>query len=287
MRTLGIRSKILVLCVGLVAIAGVLSAAASLLYTRSLIADYDEALKEEAAQQGNVYAQTAGAFITAAQPSVAEIGGLLHGAIQQLANDSGQGGGGTSKLLLVDARMPDSSSPDGYQQLAKRLVGLSRQGFVEDNAKTIDAFNRAKDTGAPVNTIDSHAQVFLVSFPIKVGGQTVAIVGMTLSAEDQFEFAADKKAEATRNGLIIAGAVMAFVSVVGAGLAWWLSRGIVRPVKELTEVAEKVSMGDLNVTVVRHSNDEIGELADSFSRMVTAVKFYAAEDAVADVDSVA
>jgi len=276
MRTLGIRSKILVLCVGLVAIAGVLSAAASLLYTRSLIADYDEALKEEAAQQGDVYAQTASAFMSAADPSAAEALGILHGAVTAMATS--QGGSGNA-LVYLDARLPDSSDPSGFKQVVKRQAGIVK-GFVRNEDRTRALLTQANESGKATTDIDEKGHVFLAAFPIRVGGETFAVVEATLSAEEEFEFAADKKAEATRNGLIIAGAVMALVSVVGAGLAWWLSRGIVRPVTELTEVAEKVSMGDLNVTVVRHSNDEIGELADSFSRMVTAVKFYAAEDDV-------
>ncbi len=36
-------------------------------------------------------------------------------------------------------------------------------------------------------------------------------------------------------------------------------------------------MGNLDITVRRYSEDEIGDLADSFSRMVTAVKFFRLE----------
>jgi nitrogen fixation/metabolism regulation signal transduction histidine kinase len=56
-----------------------------------------------------------------------------------------------------------------------------------------------------------------------------------------------------------------------------LARAILIPVEHLREVAEKVSLGDLNISVRRYSNDEIGDLADSFSRMVTAVKFFRSE----------
>lgn len=56
-----------------------------------------------------------------------------------------------------------------------------------------------------------------------------------------------------------------------------LARAILIPVEHLREVAEKVSLGDLDISVRRYSNDEIGDLADSFSRMVTAVKFFRLE----------
>jgi HAMP domain-containing protein len=45
----------------------------------------------------------------------------------------------------------------------------------------------------------------------------------------------------------------------------------------LKEVAENVSMGNLQISVRRFSDDEIGDLADSFSRMVVAVRFFQME----------
>lgn len=47
--------------------------------------------------------------------------------------------------------------------------------------------------------------------------------------------------------------------------------------EHLKDVAENVSLGNLNIAVRRYSNDEIGDLADSFSRMVTAVRFFRME----------
>ncbi len=56
-----------------------------------------------------------------------------------------------------------------------------------------------------------------------------------------------------------------------------LSRAILLPVEHLKQVAENVSMGNLQISVRRFSDDEIGDLADSFSRMVTAVRFFQSE----------
>jgi methyl-accepting chemotaxis protein len=69
----------------------------------------------------------------------------------------------------------------------------------------------------------------------------------------------------------LAGLVIALVMSV------LLSRAILLPVEHLKEVAENVSMGNLQITVRRFSDDEIGDLADSFSRMVVAVRFFQME----------
>jgi len=68
--------------------------------------------------------------------------------------------------------------------------------------------------------------------------------------------------------------------LLGAGLSYKLSQAILVPVEHLKSVAENVSLGNLDMAVRRYSEDEIGDLADSFSRMVTAVKFFRMEAAL-------
>ncbi len=65
--------------------------------------------------------------------------------------------------------------------------------------------------------------------------------------------------------------------LLGIVMSYTLSRAILIPVEHLKDVAENVSLGNLEIAVRRYSDDEIGDLADSFSRMVTAVKFFRME----------
>jgi methyl-accepting chemotaxis protein len=65
--------------------------------------------------------------------------------------------------------------------------------------------------------------------------------------------------------------------LLGITMSYTLSRAILVPVEHLKDVAENVSLGNLDIAVRRYSDDEIGDLADSFSRMVIAVKFFRME----------
>jgi len=51
-----------------------------------------------------------------------------------------------------------------------------------------------------------------------------------------------------------------------------MAMSISRPIKQLTEIADKVSMGDLQTKIDVHTNDEIDDLAESFRRMINAFK---------------
>jgi methyl-accepting chemotaxis protein len=76
-------------------------------------------------------------------------------------------------------------------------------------------------------------------------------------------------------GLVIGFSILGLI--LGVLVSYKLSRAILLPVDHLREVAESVSLGNLDIQVRRYSEDEIGDLADSFSRMVTAVKFFRME----------
>ena len=63
-------------------------------------------------------------------------------------------------------------------------------------------------------------------------------------------------------GILLAGAMIGYFVI-----------NIMRDINKLNMAAGKVSKGDLEVVVDVQRKDEVGELADSFSRMVASLKF--------------
>ncbi|MHB8104174.1 MAG: HAMP domain-containing protein [Dehalococcoidales bacterium] len=62
--------------------------------------------------------------------------------------------------------------------------------------------------------------------------------------------------------------------VVALLIALYLAYSITKPIKQLTDVANKVSTGEMDVKMPDiKSKDEIGDLAKSFGRMVASIKF--------------
>jgi methyl-accepting chemotaxis protein len=55
-------------------------------------------------------------------------------------------------------------------------------------------------------------------------------------------------------------------------LSWSIARNITGPVNDLAKEAEKIAAGDLSVIVHHQSGDEIGQLADSFRKMVANLR---------------
>lgn len=64
-----------------------------------------------------------------------------------------------------------------------------------------------------------------------------------------------------------------YAGVVGLAaalfLGWLLVRQLTRPLNKLTRATREVSQGELDHRVSVDSNDELGELAESFNRMTS------------------
>jgi methyl-accepting chemotaxis protein len=85
---------------------------------------------------------------------------------------------------------------------------------------------------------------------------------------DQQEVALTTVQEVSRTATQIAAAGVLASVVVGVGVAVMMSRSIVRPIRQLTAVAEAVSDGDLEVEASVRSGDEAGVLARVFNDMI-------------------
>lgn len=70
---------------------------------------------------------------------------------------------------------------------------------------------------------------------------------------------------------IVVGTAVAFL--LAALMGWLIARSVTRPLRDLTQVAERVTLGDLDVQVPQQlRDDEIGLLAKAFDRMMQSLR---------------
>jgi methyl-accepting chemotaxis protein len=67
-------------------------------------------------------------------------------------------------------------------------------------------------------------------------------------------------------------ALLAITALLAAVIAWFSARALVTPIMKLTDAAERMSLGDMNVKIDVRSRDEIGLLAQAISRMQTSLR---------------
>lgn len=156
-------------------------------------------------------------------------------------------------------------SPSQEKRAKFQLIADAARSFSESLAAV--ALSIEKSGGAPDQTAATNYEGAAKRLSEAAEDGELAGRDASQSSQDNIE-QISKRAVPTVIFVSLAGIVLAMVMSFG------LSRAILVPVEHLKEVAENVSMGNLNMSVKRFSEDEIGDLADSFSRMVTAVKFF-------------
>jgi methyl-accepting chemotaxis protein len=67
-------------------------------------------------------------------------------------------------------------------------------------------------------------------------------------------------------------ALLAVTVLLAGVIAWFSARALATPIMKLTEAAERMSLGDLNVKIDVASRDEIGLLAGALGRMQTSLR---------------
>lgn len=86
-----------------------------------------------------------------------------------------------------------------------------------------------------------------------------------IQQEDEEAFALLKRNQ------IFALSIFGFTVIIVSLIAWLSANTIVKPIKQLTNAAERMSMGDLQVNIGIKSKDEIGLLAQALNRMQTSL----------------
>jgi HAMP domain-containing protein len=101
-------------------------------------------------------------------------------------------------------------------------------------------------------------------------GNPALIIGADMEAEKVIE-----RQNFIGNTIYI---IMGLAIVIAAALISVFSITIIRDIKKLNKTANEISKGNTNVSLNVVRKDEIGELAESFSRMVASLKIMMAED---------
>jgi len=92
------------------------------------------------------------------------------------------------------------------------------------------------------------------------------------SAEDEFlESSTKLKAAASRSAFLLLGIFI--ISLAAAIWVWILvAKQITRPIVKLTDAADRMSKGELDINIDTSAKDEIGSLAQAIDRMQTSLK---------------
>ncbi len=155
-------------------------------------------------------------------------------------------------------KLADSDIERNLHETAKKAFG--------DYENAIDRIVEARKKSTDIVALDKSTS-------------TGADMRLRLALEEMDEAAtknfADKKELlqriAIRSNLILL-VVAVIAAIAGIALFTWIIKGIVKSVKEVQASAEEAAVGNLTHEVLVHTTDEIGEMAQSFNKMIVNLR---------------
>ncbi|WP_088189482.1 methyl-accepting chemotaxis protein [Desulfosporosinus sp. FKA] len=201
---------------------------------------------------------------------------------------------GTSDFRMKELQHIIAQTPEERQELEKEMNTVQKEEIdknIEESKSVIDGDTDRKlinDIEADWNQyLVLHNQVLELSKQNKsaeamkiVNGEEAKIFNnvsdlclqLTKFNQDN-AYASYKNAESVYSQaklILIVILVFAVVIAIIAGLL--IINSIIKPTNHLIDIADKLALGDVNVNVDITSKDEIGSLAQSFSRMISNIR---------------
>ena len=106
-----------------------------------------------------------------------------------------------------------------------------------------------------------------------LGGSAIDHSNLLLStATESLKADFDARADAARQDFAVYGGAGVIGIVLALGLALFISTTITRPMTHLAEVADRMSLGELDVEIDVTGDNEIGQLAESLRRMQSSLR---------------
>lgn len=151
-----------------------------------------------------------------------------------------------------------------YDSMGRVLVD-STTPEITSFAREIDPLGQKLITIPPEEVYTEWQETqLLAGRSIWLGNQNIGaiVTGLSTSALD------DKERTITIQGLFLALVALA----IGGGLIVTFSRQLTNPLRELSQAAEKMASGKLDIRVTPRSNDEIGRLGEAFNHVAIGLQ---------------
>ena len=144
------------------------------------------------------------------------------------------------------------------------------QQIMKDYEEYMAASNKALDLAA-ANKNEEAAQIIWAAAPIvqAIEGSMNELVANKEGLAKDYYMETDQVFFRSRNLII---GLSIFSVLVGAVIAFFLSRSISGAAQQMVTVADGIAAGELDHTITVRSKDEIGDMAASFSRMIAYVQ---------------
>ena len=180
-------------------------------------------------------------------------------------------------LALAKVREEMKATVAAQSERLKRMdVLVSSDGaraLIQEITRRRDAYQgmrnalmKRKEAGENVNT-EVLGQVFPAAQAYRE-----AVEKLVTYQSEQLQLTRQAADRAAQQGLLALGVGAGLALLAGVALSWAIARSVVAPVRRAQQLAKAIAAGDLSCDVPPGSRDEVGQLMQSMSAMVDALR---------------
>ena len=259
-KSLRIKKKLLVSYMSM-AILTVLCGALGLVFLQKTNSDYEYALKNYGFSQGVI--GNLGMEVQNSKSVIRDI--IMLKDNNQLTEARNELDTSISKIQQMISDLEKNNEVKSDKNLYKKIsYDIAQYQVVKTEVinlsmakKTDEALNLLREKGSPLMNQITDDVSALMNESITKGNEVVSSLKML---------------QIIASSIIVLAIIGACIFTVTSAV--YLSKIIGNPIKDIAKLAEKIAEGDLNVSIDINSEDEIGELADSFSIMIKNLRSY-------------
>jgi nitrogen fixation/metabolism regulation signal transduction histidine kinase len=195
------------------------------------------------------------------------------------------------RVSFLEQRLQDTTNSATDKVTAQALIDATETYLLENLPKDTELYTDFKTSYDLMhNTIDpADADVEYIltnqltarytEVPTKYMAIQEAYTGISNSMANFQVVALQQVADSTQEAkdyanfsVMLSAAGITTIAAISVVMALVMGRRLTMPLKTLTNIAGKVSMGELDHTIDIKSKDEIGDLGEAFQRMINAFK---------------
>jgi signal transduction histidine kinase len=182
----------------------------------------------------------------------------LKEAVQEYYTSTGGLDGFFDYYVQASQKYPPHPGPDGPDKSPETREFRALHGLIDADYRAL-----LPTLGVDVGQLVPESKI-KQKIAVEVDGQTVAWILPDTSF--QFRLSAEEEVFLQRTTLAIALAALAGV-LVALGMGFFLAGRLLQPIRLLTQASQALARGDLNQQVPVTSQDELGQLTQTFNQM--------------------
>ncbi|MGE3073066.1 MAG: methyl-accepting chemotaxis protein [Dehalococcoidia bacterium] len=192
--------------------------------------------------------------------------GLADGARITLVQDPAE-----AAALLTQVQATFDAGYAQFDELGAHIHTEEGKQLHSATAEKIARFKEGADTYTQALQTGDIAKLLEIAdtFTVDIAAMNDSITELQAYTADVAKASAEKGDESTASARKMVIGLAALAVLLGAGVGFWLARGISRGIRQAVVAARAIARGETDVVLTVKSRDEVGELAESFRGMTT------------------